>query len=240
MPGGRRGIVNFTFIWQTRQREHQHTQLPAPSRSLSHHQSHHVALSSTVFELPEVEELIAERGVTVRYETIRQRQKLWPVYALTLKQRQSCLGSIWQLDEVFVTIQGIQQSLWQAVDQDDNTIDILVLQRHTGAAVRFVSQLLKGQGREPSGLMTDKLTRDDAAHRMVMLTIEPLYHLDVNTRTDVSYRPTRQHEYQMRGGAPSSSTVSDVVRPHLACVSSRSSSDSDDQRPDLRAQAFQS
>ena len=55
----------------------------------------------------EVEELLAERGITVTYETIRQWcQKFGPDYARKLKKRQGRLGDTWHIDEVFVTIQG--------------------------------------------------------------------------------------------------------------------------------------
>lgn len=53
----------------------------------------------------EVEELLAERGITVTYETVRQWcQKCGPAYAPTLKTRQGRLGDTWHLDDVFVTI----------------------------------------------------------------------------------------------------------------------------------------
>jgi putative transposase len=78
----------------------------------------------------EVEELLAERGITMTYETIRQWcQKFGPNYAQKLKKRQGCLGDVWHIDEVFITIQGERHYLWRAVDQDGDTIDILV-QRH--------------------------------------------------------------------------------------------------------------
>jgi putative transposase len=76
----------------------------------------------------EVEELLAERDITVTYETIRQWcQKFGPDYARKLKKRQGRLGDTWHIDEVFVTIQGERQYLWRAVDQDGDTIDILVV-----------------------------------------------------------------------------------------------------------------
>ena len=36
------------------------------------------------------------------------------------------MGGTCHLDEVFVAIQGRQQYLWRAVDEDGNAIDILV------------------------------------------------------------------------------------------------------------------
>lgn len=66
------------------------------------------------FSFTEVEELLAERGVAVTYEPVRQlRQKFWPDYARKLKKRQMRLGDTWHIDEVIVTIQGQRQFLWR-------------------------------------------------------------------------------------------------------------------------------
>ena len=55
----------------------------------------------------DVEDLLAEGGITVSYETIRQWcRKFGTEYARGLRRRQVCLGDTWHLDELFVTIQG--------------------------------------------------------------------------------------------------------------------------------------
>jgi len=149
----------------------------------------------------EVEELLAERGITLTYETVRQWcQKFGPEYAKKLKKRQGRLGDTWHLDEVFVSIQGEQQYRWRAVDQDGDTIDILVQRRRNKqAAVRFFRRLLKGQGHEPRWLITDKLKSYGAAHREVMPTVKHTNMVYANNRVEVSHQPTRQQEYHMRG-----------------------------------------
>ncbi len=54
-----------------------------------------------------VEDLLAERGIIVSYESIRQWcRKFGPAYVRALKRRQGRLGDTWHLDELFVTIQG--------------------------------------------------------------------------------------------------------------------------------------
>ena len=64
-----------------------------------------------------MEKLLAKGGIIVAYETVRQWcLKFGPDYARKLKKRQGCLGDIWYIDEVFVTIQGKRQYLWRAVD----------------------------------------------------------------------------------------------------------------------------
>jgi len=149
----------------------------------------------------EVEELLAERGITVTYETVRQWcRKFGPAYARKLKKRQGRLGDTWHIDEVFVTIQGERQYLWRAVDQDGDVIDILVQRRRNQrAAERFFRRLLKSQGREPRWLVTDKLRSYDAAHRTIMPTVSHINQVYANNRAEVSHQPTRQQEYHMRG-----------------------------------------
>jgi putative transposase len=105
---------------------------------------------------------------------------------------------------VFITIQGDQHYLWRAVDQDGDTIDILVQRRRNKkAAERFFRRLLKGQGREPRWLVTDKLRSYGAAHRTIMPTVTHINHVYANNRAEVSHQPTRQREYHMRGFASS-------------------------------------
>jgi putative transposase len=95
---------------------------------------------------PDVEELLAERGIVVSYETIRQRcEKFGLDYARRLKRREGRLGDHWHLDEVFIRINGQQRYLWRAVDQDGDVIDILVQpHRDQRAAERFLRRLLRG------------------------------------------------------------------------------------------------
>jgi len=174
----------------------QHPRFPSEIISLAVWLYHRFCLS-----FREVEELLAERGITVTYETVRQwYQKVGPDYACKLKKRQSRLGATWPIDEVFVTIQEERHYLWGGVDQDGDTLDILV-QRHRNkqAAERFFRRLLKGQGREPRCLVTDTLRSYDAAHPTIMPTVPHRNHIYANNRAEVSHEPTRQREQAMRG-----------------------------------------
>jgi putative transposase len=74
----------------------------------------------------DVEDLLAERGVSVTYESIRQWCLTFGLdYARRLRHRRGRMGDTWHLDEVFVKIQGRQQYLWRAVDGDGDAIDVL-------------------------------------------------------------------------------------------------------------------
>jgi putative transposase len=148
----------------------------------------------------DVEDLLAERGVIVSYETIRQwSRKFGAAYARKLKRREGRLGDTWHLDELFVTIQGKRQYLWRAVDQDGDVIDILVQpRRNRRAAERFFRKLLKGQRSEPWRLVTDKLRSYGAAHRTTMPSVIHVTERYANNRAEVSHQPTRQRERQTR------------------------------------------
>ena len=60
---------------------------------------------------------LAQRSITVTYETIRQWCLTFgPVCARTLRRRRGQMGDTWY--ELFVTLNGRRQYLWRAVDED--------------------------------------------------------------------------------------------------------------------------
>ncbi len=148
----------------------------------------------------DVEELLAERGVLVTDETIRQWcQQFGQVYANALRRRRPRPGDKWHLDEVFITVNGATHSLWRAVDQDGHVLDILVQRRrNTAAAKQFFRTLLKGLQYVPRVLITDTLARDDAARREVLPGVEHRRHKGLNDRAEHSHQSTRERERRMR------------------------------------------
>ena len=147
----------------------------------------------------DVEDLLAERGIIVSYEAIRQWcGKFGSEYARRLKKT-GRLGDFWYLDEVFVKIRGQQQYLWRVVDQDGDVIDILVQSRRDScAAKRFFRKLLKKQGQEPNRLVTDQLGSYRVAHREMMPSVPHETSRWSNNRAEVSHEAVRQRERQMR------------------------------------------
>ena len=148
----------------------------------------------------DVEDLLAQRSITVTYETIRQWCLTFgPSYARTLRRRRGRLGDRWHLDELLVTLNSRLQYLWRAVDEDGDVLDILVQSRRNGrAAVRFFRKLLKGQGCVPRRLITDKLRSYPAAQRNLMPSVVHCTDQYANFRAEVSQQPIRQRERQMR------------------------------------------
>jgi len=85
----------------------------------------------------DIEELLAERGITVTLESIR----LWcikfgAVYSRRVKRKHEGYGDTFYIDEVFVKINGKQHYLWRAVDHDGGVVDAYLQARRDGAAAK--------------------------------------------------------------------------------------------------------
>jgi len=109
------------------------------------------------------------------------------------------VGDKWHLDEVFVRICGKLLYLWRAIDQHGHVLDILVQRRRNPrAADRFFRKLLRGFQYVPRVIVTDKLRSYGAAKREVLPGVEHRQSRYLSNRADVSHKPTRRRERQMR------------------------------------------
>ena len=135
------------------------------------------------------------------YETIRAWCKHYgPMYANRIRKQPGTSGDIWYLDEVqFVTVRSEGCYLWRAVDQDGDTIDILVQKRKDKqSAKRFFRKLLKGEGGSPNQIITDKLPSYAAAKREIMPGVPHCRDRYANNHCEVLHQHTREREQQMR------------------------------------------
>ena len=88
---------------------------------------------------------------------------------------------------------------WRAVDQDGETLDILVhCRRDAKAAKRFFRKLLKALGYCPRVLVTDKLSSYTVAHQEMMPGVNHRRGGRINNRAENSHQPTRERERRMR------------------------------------------
>jgi len=148
----------------------------------------------------DIEDLLAERGVTISYETIR----LWCIkfgakYAGLLRRRHQGYGDTFYIDEVFVKINGKQRYLWRAMDQDGEVVDVYLQARRDGAAARrFFQRLVKTHGKEPRKIVTDKLRSYRVAHREVIPGSIHVTEQYANNRAEQSHEATRVRERGMR------------------------------------------
>jgi len=148
----------------------------------------------------DIEDLLAERGITVSYEAIRLWcNKFGLKYVRRLKKKHQGYGDTFFIDEVFVRIDGKQHYLWRAVDQDGEIVDVFLQRRRDGkAAKRFFKRLLKAHRMEPRKIVTDKLRSYGVAHRE--LIPESIHDTSqyANNRAELSHQPTRVRERVMR------------------------------------------
>src|SRR3979411_279871 len=106
------------------------------------------------------QDLLAERGIVVSHETIRQWcTKFGATFAAGLRRRRVRAGDKWHLDEVALKIRGKRRGLWGAGAQHGVVLDILVQERRDQvAAARFLRRVLDGEaGAQPRVVITDKL-----------------------------------------------------------------------------------
>src|SRR5213078_910840 len=71
----------------------------------------------------DVEELLAERGLEVSYETVRRWVlKFGPGFARRLRRSRPRPSNRWHLDEMVVRIAGKHMYLWRAVDHEGEVL----------------------------------------------------------------------------------------------------------------------
>jgi putative transposase len=101
----------------------------------------------------DVEDLLAERGIAVSYETVRRWvNHFGPMIAAGLRKRRPKPHATWHLDEVYLKIDGRMVYLWRAVDAEGEVLDALVQsKRNKHAALRLMRKLLKSMPSPQSG-----------------------------------------------------------------------------------------
>jgi putative transposase len=115
----------------------------------------------------DVEDLLAERGLDISYETVRSWVlKFGPLIARRLRRRRSRPSGQWHLDEMVVRIAGRQMYLWRAVDHEGEVLD---MQYPSGAAAH--AQASQKARVAPELLVTDKLRSYGSAFRRLRLEL---------------------------------------------------------------------
>ena len=148
----------------------------------------------------DIEDLLAERGITVSRESIR----LWcikfgAIYTRRLKRKHRGYGDTFFIDEVFVKINGTQHYLWRAVDQDGEVVDVYLQAKRDGAAAkRFFKRLIRSYKGEPRKIVTDKLRSYGVARRELIPDVIHSTQQYENNRAEQSHEATRVRERVMR------------------------------------------
>ena len=123
----------------------------------------------------DVEELLAERGLDISYESVRSWVlKFGPAIARALRRCRPRPSDRWHLDEMVVRIAGKHMYLWRAVDHEGEVLEILVQRRRDKrAAVKLMRKLLRKQGFAPKRVTTDRLRSYAAAFQHLGAFLRP-------------------------------------------------------------------
>ncbi|MEP0570659.1 MAG: IS6 family transposase, partial [Tateyamaria sp.] len=118
--------------------------------------------------LRNVEDLLYERGIDVRHETVRYWwNRFGPVFAAEIRKRRidgmKSSKWRWHLDEMFVKINGERHYLWRAVDHEGEVLESFVTKtRDKKAALQFLKKAMRKHGC-PDVFVTDLLGSYGAA-----------------------------------------------------------------------------
>jgi putative transposase len=151
-----------------------------------------------------VENLLAERGIDVSYETERYWWNRFGsmfaagIHKRRIGQRHGCAQWRWHLDEVFVQINGKQRYLWRAVDHEGEVPDVYVTSKcDKAAALRFLKRILKRHSRT-GDIVTDGLPAYGAAVTEIGGGIRHETGRRRNNRTENSHQPFGRRERAMQ------------------------------------------
>ena len=129
-----------------------------------------------------MEELLAERGLDVSYETVRSWVlKFGPSIARRLRCGRPRPSNRWHLDEMVVRIAGKRMYLWRAVDHEGEILDVLVQRRRDR---RAAVKLMRKQGFAPK--------------RVVRLSCHHEQGLRQNNRAENSHQVVRRRERKLQ------------------------------------------
>ena len=105
----------------------------------------------------DLEEIMAERGVTVDYATLnRWVVKFSPLIAANAQSRKRATANSWRMDETYIRVRGKWTYLYRAVDQEGQTLDFTLSERRDlAAAGRFFKQGIGTNG-VPDRVFIDK------------------------------------------------------------------------------------
>ena len=152
--------------------------------------------------LRDVEEILAERGIDVSYEAIRDWcRKFGPQIARNLRRLRPAPSPRWHLDEMVSSIAGRRMYIWRAVDDEGEVLGSSVnTRRDTAAAASFLGKLLRDQPVEPERIVTDGLGSYAAALETLGLSdLHSPGRLRENNRAENSHLPIRKRERHMQG-----------------------------------------
>ena len=162
----------------------------------------------------DVEELLAERGVTVDHVTIyRWVQRFTPELIDAARPCRHAVGRRWFVDETYVKVAGVWRYVYRAVDQHGQVIDIVVSTCRDGAAARRFFQRVLGEHARPEQVTTDKAKALIGAVEDELGDVEHDTTVHANNRVESDHARLKARLRPMRG-LQCDRTASVIIRGH--------------------------
>jgi transposase-like protein len=162
--------------------------------------------------LRNLEEMMAERGITVDHATIHR----WTVHYAPLllerfNQRKRPVTGRWHVDETYIKVRGRWTYLYRAIDSNGDTVEFWFSERRNlTAAKRFLRKALKRHGRPERIVIDGSQTNRDA-----ILSCDTADRLQDRTRRDLKPIRIRQRAYLNNRIEQDHRAIKRRVRPML-------------------------
>ena len=153
--------------------------------------------------LRNVEDLLHERGIDVRHETIRfWWNRFGPMFAAEIRRRRvDRMRAVstwrWRLDEVFVKVNGERRYLWRGVDHKGEVLEAVMTKRRDKSAALKLLKKLSRRYRRPAEIVTDGLSSYAATFRDLGVADKQATGRWLNNRIENSHQPFRRRERAM-------------------------------------------
>jgi len=148
--------------------------------------------------LRNVEDLLAERGIDISYETVRfWWNRFGPMFAAEIRKRR--VAHMRGYPQWFVKVNGKLCFFWRAVDHEGEVLEAVVTaKRDKAAALKLLKRIMKKYGTSRS-IVTDGLRAYSAAmNEMGVVAERHEVGGRLNNRAENSHQPFRRRERAMQ------------------------------------------
>jgi transposase-like protein len=114
--------------------------------------------------LRNLEEMMAERGISVDHATVHRWVIRYPPELLErFNQRKRPVTGKWHIDEIYIKVRGRWMYLYRAIDSNGDTVEFWFSERRNFTAVkRFLTRALKRHGRPDRIVIDGRQTNREA------------------------------------------------------------------------------
>jgi transposase-like protein len=169
--------------------------------------------------LRDLEEMMAERGVSVDHATVhRWVIRYSPELLERFNRRKRAVTGKWHIDETYVKVGGQWKYLYRAIDSNGDTVEFWFSERQNlTAAKRFLRKALKRHGR-PDRVVID----GSQTNREAVISCDMAGRLQDRSRRNLKPIRIRQGRYLINRIEQDHRAIKRRIRPMLGFKSTRS------------------